>query len=283
MKNVNRRFRFIAMAAIIGLTFAVLLIFGCASNPITGKSTMAFVGNSQLFPMSFAQYEEFLNENTVVTGTADAQMVERVGRRLAEASQKWLAADGNEHFLDDYAWEYKLIKKDDMVNASCLPGGKIVVYTGILPVTQTEEGLAVVLGHEVAHALLNHGQQRLSASLLQQLGAIGLQAGMGVTGVSSETQQLTMAAYGVGTQLGAALPFSRSHESEADHYGLLLMAIAGYNPDAAAPFWERMSATGGGGTPEFLGTHPSHDTRIRQIQGWTPEAKQKAAEFGVRF
>ena len=283
MKKANRRFGFIAMAAIIGLTFAVLLIPGCVSNPITGKSTMAFVGNSQLFPISFAQYQEFLNENTVVTGTPDAQMVDRVGRRLAEAAQKWLAADGNQRFLDGYAWEYKLVKDDKMVNASCLPGGKIIVYTGILPVTQTEEGLAVVLGHEVAHALLNHGQQRLSASLLQQLGAVGLQVGLGVAGVSGETQQLTMAAYGVSTQLGAALPFSRSNESEADHYGLLLMAIAGYNPDVAAPFWERMSATGGSSTPEFLNTHPSHATRIRQIQGWTPEAKQKAAEFGVRF
>ena len=264
------------------ILIAVLLISGCVSNPLTGKSTMAFVGNSELFPMSFSQYEEFLNENTVITGTADAEMVTRVGERLAEAAQKWLTADGNEHFLDDYRWEYKLVD-DNQVNAWCMPGGKIVVYTGILPVTQTEEGLAVVLGHEISHALLNHGQQNMSAGLLQQLGAIGLQVGLGIAGVSNETAQLAMAAYGIGSQLGGTLPFSRSHESEADHYGLMLMSIAGYNPDAAVPFWERMSAMGSGGTPEFLSTHPSDTTRIRQLAGWTPEAKQKAAEFGVSF
>jgi predicted Zn-dependent protease len=209
-------------------------------------------------------------------------MVERVGRRLAEAAQKWLAADGNEHYLDDYRWEYKLVA-DDTVNAWCMPGGKIVVYTGILPVTQTEEGLAVVLGHEISHALLNHGQQGMSADLLQQLGMLGLQIGLGAAGASESTQQLAMVGYILGSTYGAALPFNRSHESEADHYGLLLMSIAGYNPDAAAPFWERMSALGGSAPPEFLSTHPSNSTRIRQLRDWTPEAKQKAAEFGVKF
>ena len=281
MKNVNKR-KIGAAAAVLAAALAVLLAAGCVSNPLTGKRTMAFVGNSQLFPMSFAEYEAFLNENKVVTGTTEAAMVDRVGRRLAEAAQKWLVADGNEHYLDDYRWEYNLVA-EDTVNAFCMPGGKIVVYTGILPVTQTEEGLAVVLGHEISHALLNHGQQNMSATLLQQLGAIGLQVGLGVAGVSNETAQLAMAAYGIGSQLGGVLPFNRSHESEADHYGLLLMAIAGYNPDAAVPFWERMSSMGGGGTPEFLSTHPSDATRIRQLQGWTPEAKQKAAEFGVSF
>jgi predicted Zn-dependent protease len=281
MKNVNKRFGFIAMTAIIGLTFTALLFSGCATNPLTGKSTMAFVGNDQLFAISFSAYQEFLNENTVITGTAEADMVTRVGENLAAAAQKWLTADGNAHFLDDYRWEYKLIKEDKTINASCMPGGKIVVYTGILPVTQTEDGLAVVLGHEVAHALLNHGQQRVSAGLLQQLGALSVMVGMGIAGASDETQAMVLIAYGIGTQFGAALPFSRSHESEADHYGLLLMAIAGYNPEVAAPFWERMAAAGGGGMPEFLSTHPSPATRIRQLQGWTPEAKAKAAEFRV--
>jgi len=274
MKNVNKQ--------LMALALAVLLLSACVSNPFTGKRTMAFVGNSQLFPMSFAQYEEFLNENTVVSGTADAQMVDRVGRRLAEAAQKWLDADGNTHFLDDYRWEYKLVA-EDTVNAWCLPGGKIVVYTGILPVTQTEEGLAVVLGHEIAHALLNHGQQNMSAGLLQQLGTIGLMIGLGAADVSEDAQGWAVLGYMLASQIAGTLPFSRSHESEADHYGLLLMSIAGYNPDAAPPFWERMSSAGGGRPPEFLSTHPSPSTRIRQLQGWAPEAKQKAAEFGVRF
>jgi predicted Zn-dependent protease len=268
------------MKKLYPLLIAVLLFSGCATNPLTGRSTMAFIGNSTLFPSSFAQYDEFLGENTVITGTADAQMVERVGARIAEAAQKWLAAEGNPHYLDDYRWECKLVQ-DDQINAWCMPGGKIVVYTGILPVTRTEAGLAVVMGHEVSHALLNHGQQRMSAGLLQQLGAVGL--AVGTAGLSQETQAMAMAAYGIGSELGGTLPFSRKHESEADQYGLILMAIAGYNPDEAVPFWERMASLGGGGTPELLSTHPSDATRIRQLRNWTPQAKQKAAEFGVNF
>jgi len=264
------------------LLIAVLLASGCVSNPLTGRSTMAFVSNSTLFPTAFAQYDAFLNESAVITDTAEAAMVARVGTKIAEAAQKWLTAEGSPNYLDDYRWEYNLVE-DDTVNAWCMPGGKIVVYTGILPVTQTELGLAVVLGHEVSHALLNHGQQRMSAGVLQQIGAVGLQLGMGVVGLSEDAQSLAMAAYGIGTQLGGTLPFSRSHESEADHYGLILMAIAGYDPGEAVPFWERMASMGGGGGLEFLSTHPSSATRIRQLRDWTPEAKQKAAAFGVRF
>jgi len=270
------------MKKIYTLCIGIFLFFGCVSNPLTGKSTMAFVSNSTLFPTAFAQYDTFLGENTVITGTADAAMVSRVGEKIAAAAQKWLTAEGYPNYLDDYRWEYNLVN-DSQVNAWCMPGGKIVVYTGILPVTQTETGLAVVLGHEISHALLNHGQQRMSADVLQQLGAVGLQLGMGITGLSSETQSLALTAYGIGSQLGGTLPFSRSHESEADHYGLILMAIAGYNPSEAVPFWQRMAAMGGGGTPQFLSTHPSSDTRIKQLREWTPEAKQKAATFGVKF
>jgi predicted Zn-dependent protease len=268
------------MKKIFTLLTIIPLFSGCVTNPLTGKKTMAFVGNNQLFPSSFAQYNEFLNENTVVSGTSEAVMVSRVGAKLAEAAQKWLSSEGNSHYLDDYRWEYNLVL-DNTINAWCMPGGKIVVYTGILPITRTEAGLAVVLGHEISHALLNHGQQRMSAGVLQELGAVGLT--LGTSGLSQQTQSMAMAAYGIGSEVGGALPFSRSHESEADHYGLFLMAIAGYNPDEAAPFWERMASLGGGGTPELLSTHPSDSTRIRQIQGWTSEAKQKAAEFGVRF
>jgi predicted Zn-dependent protease len=270
------------MKKLFAILIIILYLSACATNPLTGKSTMAFVPNSQLFPSSFAQYDEFLNENTVITGTADAAMVERVGKRLADSAQKWLASEGNEHYLDDYKWEYKLVK-DDQINAWCMPGGKIVVYTGILPVTKTEAGLAVVLGPEISHALLNHGQQRMSVGLLEQIGALGVQVGAAVAGLSPEMQSGLMSAYGIGTQLGATLPFSRSNESEADHYGLILMAIAGYNPDEAVPFWEQMASLGGSGTPEFLSTHPSDATRIRQLKGWTGEAKQKAEQFGVKF
>jgi predicted Zn-dependent protease len=159
-----------------------------------------------------------------------------------------------------------------------MPGGKIVVYTGILPLTGDEEGLAVVLGHEVAHALLNHGQQRSSAGILQQLGAVGL--AIFTSESSMATQQLSQTLYGVGSQLFGTLPFSRSHESEADHIGLLLMAVAGYNPEASIPFWERMSAEGGG-VPEFLSTHPSDATRIAGLRTWISEANAKADQLGI--
>jgi predicted Zn-dependent protease len=266
------------MKKLFAIFTVILYLSACATNPLTGKSTMAFVGNDQLFPSSFAQYEQFLNENTVITGTADAAMVERLGKKLADAAQKWYEADGSPHYLDDYRWEYHLVK-DDQINAWCMPGGKIVVYSGILPVTQTEAGLAVVLGHEISHALLNHGQQQMSADLLTQIGALGVALGSSMAGLSPEAQSGLMNAYGIGTQLGAALPFSRSHESQADEYGLKLMAIAGYDPEEAVPFWQRMAALGGGGTPEFLSTHPSDATRIKALQGLIPEAKKIAAEI----
>jgi len=260
--------------------FVVLIFYGCVTNPLTGKKTMAFVDNSSLFPQSFSEYQSFLNENKVIKNTPEAEMVTRIGTRLAAAAQKWLASEGNPNYLKDYRWEYNLVE-DKTINAWCMPGGKIVVYTGILPVTKTEEGLAVVLGHEIAHALLNHGQQRMSAGLLQQLGAVGV--AILTSGSSETTQSLLMTAYGAGTTVFGTLPFSRDNESEADHYGLILMAIAGYNPDEAVPFWQRMASLGGGGTLEFLSTHPSDTTRIRQLQGWTPEAKQTAARFGVNY
>jgi len=162
-----------------------------------------------------------------------------------------------------------------------MPGGKIVFYTGILPITMDEEGMAVVMGHEVSHALLNHGQQRMSSDIIAQLGAVGV--GAAVSGKNEQTQQIAMQAYGVGAQVGALLPFSRSHESEADKVGLTLMAIAGYNPEAAIPFWNRMAKAGGGAPPEFLSTHPSNTTRINDLKKEIPKAKAQAAKFGVTF
>jgi len=259
---------------------AVIMMFSCATNPLTGKRTPALISDDQLFPSAFAQYEEFISENTVVTGTDEAVMVSRVGFKIAEAAQKWLSSEGYPNHLDNYAWEFNLIL-DETINAWCMPGGKIVFYTGILPLTQTEDGLAVVMGHEIAHAILNHSQQRMSAGLLQQLGAVGLSVGL--SGVSPETQALAMAAYGVGSELGGILPYSRAHENEADYHGLILMAIAGYNPDEAVPFWERMASLSGGSIPQFLSTHPSDATRIKALRNSLPEAKRKAAAFGVQF
>ncbi|MFS4416821.1 M48 family metallopeptidase [Maribacter sp. 2307ULW6-5] len=263
--------------------FLILVLFlgvsACKVNPFTGQKTLNFYKNAQLFPTAFAQYDQFLNENKVITGTPEANTLRRVGQRISSAAERWLAANGYAGYLKDYKWEYNLVE-DNTVNAWCMPGGKIVFYTGILPITQTETGIAVVMGHEVAHALADHGAQRMSAGTLQQLGAVGV--ALATSGKSAETQNAFMQAYGIGTQMGGMLPFSRSHETEADRIGLQIMAIAGYNPDEAAELWKRMKANSGGeAPPEFMSTHPSNDTRINNLTAWAPLAKEEAAKFGV--
>lgn len=259
----------------------LLLVCACSTNPFTGKKDLNFVSNNQIFPTAFAQYDEFLKENKVIKGTSQAQMVTSVGQKIKAAAEKYLNANGYQGYLDGYQWEYNLVDSKD-VNAWCMPGGKIVVYTGILPITKDEAGLATVMGHEVAHALVNHGAQRMSATTLQELGAAGV--GVATSGQSATAQQLYQQAYGVTTQYAGILPFSRKHENEADEIGLILMAIAGYNPDKAIDFWQRMSANAGGSAPpEFLSTHPSDATRIANITAQIPKAKEQAAKFGVKF
>lgn len=254
------------------------LVFSCATNPVTGKKNLNFVSNSELFPSSFQQYGEFLKENKVISGTADAKRVETVGIEIKVAAEKYLASLGQKDYLKDYRWEYKLVDSKE-VNAWCMPGGKIVVYSGILPITKDNAGLATVMGHEVSHALANHGAQRMSAAQLQSLGAAGVAVATG--GKSEQTQQIWQQVYGVGSQVGVMLPYSRSHETEADKIGLILMAIAGYNPDLAIQFWERMAANSGGqAPPEFMSSHPSDATRIANLKALVPEAKKIAAKFG---
>ncbi|HSD08940.1 M48 family metallopeptidase [Flavobacterium sp.] len=267
---------------ILGSTVCILgLIYSCAQNPFTGKKSLNFVSNSELFPSSFQQYDAFLKENKVITGTQDAQRVENVGIKIKSAAERWLKANGYSDYLNGYQWEYKLVENKE-VNAWCMPGGKIVVYFGILPVTQDDSGLATVLGHEVSHALANHGAQRMSASELQQLGAVGVAVATG--GKSAEQQQMWQQYYGIGSEVGVMLPFSRSFENEADKIGLTLMAIAGYNPESAITFWQRMAANSGGNKPpEFLSTHPADATRIANLKKLIPEAKAEAAKFGVVY
>ncbi|NHM01385.1 M48 family metallopeptidase [Flavobacterium difficile] len=258
-----------------------ILVVSCAKNPFTGKSTMAFVPNSQIFPSAFQQYGQFLAENKVLKGTADAKRIESIGLKIKVASERYLNAVGHADYLKDYAWEYNLVDSKE-VNAWCMPGGKIVFYTGILPICKDDAGIAAVMGHEVAHALANHGQQRMSAGLLQQLGAVGTQIAVG--NKNEQTQALAMQAYGASSQVLGMLPFSRAHESEADMIGLTLMAIAGYDPINAVKVWERMSAQSGGqAPPEFLSTHPSNETRIKELTALLPQAKAEAAKFGVTF
>lgn len=264
---------------IITITGIFALLFACATNPFTGKKTMAFPGtsNSQLFPAAFAQYNQVLSESKVVTGTKDAEMITRVGQRIATAAERWLTANGNPGYLKDYKWEYKLIQSEQ-VNAWCMPGGKIAFYTGILPIAQNETGVAAIMGHEVAHALANHGQQRMSAGMVQQ----GISLVGNVALANDENLGLYNQAFGIVSNVGGMLPFSRSHETEADKIGLYLMAIAGYNSDEASELWKRMKANSGGqAPPEFLSTHPSNDSRIKSLKNLAPTAKAEAKKFGI--
>ena len=254
----------------------LLLIAGCKTNPFTGQSTLNFYQNSDMFPMAFSQYEAFLKENKVITGTAQSKQIADVGQRIAKAAELWLNANGYQGYLKDYRWEYNLVE-DKTVNAWCMPGGKIVFYTGILPICQDETGIAVVMGHEVAHALADHGAQRMSAQTLQQAGMVA-----GNVALKNEEDRLLFnTAYGVGSSVGVMLPFSRSHETEADKIGLKIMAIAGYDPAEAPELWKRMKAQSASETPEFMSTHPSNDRRIADLTQWVPEAKAEARKLGV--
>lgn len=263
----------------LAITVSVI-IASCATNPFTGKKTMALPGtqNSTLFPQASAQYNQVLEENKVITGTKDAEMITRVGQRIAVAAERWLTANGYEAYLKNYDWDYQLIESEQ-VNAWCMPGGKIAFYTGILPIAANETGVAAIMGHEVAHALANHGQQRMSRAYIQQ----GL-ALVGNVSFSNDQQALEIfnQSFGIVSQVGGMLPFSRSDETQADEIGIRLMAIAGYNPDEAANLWKRMKANSGAQSPlEFLSTHPSNDKRIANLKKWAPVAKEEAAKFGV--
>ena len=261
------------------LVLAVVLVCACKTSPFTGKKTLNFVSNDQLFPTAFSQYNQFLSQNNVLTGTPEAAMVKNVGAKIAVAAERYLTALGEPGYLKDYKWEYNLVQ-DDAVNAWCMPGGKIVVYTGILPITQSETGLAMVMGHELAHALADHGAQRMSAAQVQQIGAVGVAVAAG--GQTQAKQEQLMQLYGVGSALAGTLPFSRKHETEADEIGIIIAAIAGYDPYEASKLWERMKAASNGqAPPEIMSTHPSNESRIANLKAKAPFAVKEAAKFGV--
>lgn len=251
-----------------GLTLALSLA-ACSSVPVTGRRQLNFIPQSQMLSMSFGQYSDFLKQNTLSSDAEETAMVKRAGGRIQKAVEQFAAMKGFSDRIAKYQWEFNLVESKD-VNAWCMPGGKVVVYSGILPVTQDETGLAVVMGHEIAHAVAEHGGERMSQGLLTQMGGVALSVAL--QNKPQQTQQLWMTAFGVGAQFGAILPFSRRHESEADHMGLIFMALAGYDPNEAVTFWRRMAAGGGQKPPEFMSTHPSDATRIADIQKELPEA-----------
>jgi len=261
---------------ILILTLAGIALMQCSKVPITGRKQLKVLPKATMNSMSFTQYRQFLNEHPVSSNATQAAMVANVGRKIQQATEKYFAKTGKSKYLNGYSWEFKLVD-EDIMNAWCMPGGKVVVYSGILPVTQNESGLAVVMGHEIAHAIANHGNERMSQGLATQLGGIGL--AVALREKSSQVQQIFMGAFGVGTALGVMLPFSRLHEAEADEIGLVLMTMAGYNPEDAINFWERMSASSKGAPPEFLSTHPSHETRIKLIREKIPAVKAMAAKY----
>ena len=249
-----------------------MLLTSCGSVPITGRKQLNLVSDSEVLQASLQQYSSFMQTATVSTNKTQSARVTRVGQRIAAATEAYLKAVGLESELQNYAWEFNLVKSND-VNAWCMPGGKIVVYEGIMNLATTDDELAVVIGHEVAHAVAKHSNERMSQQVLAQYGASAI--GILTSGKSAATQQIAQQVYGLGAQYGVMQPFSRKHESEADKMGLVLMTIAGYNPDVAITFWQKMAATTTQEPPEFMSSHPSHATRISDIQKWLPEVKKQ--------
>ncbi len=249
----------------------LLLLSGCSEVEITGRKQFNIVPDSTMNSMSFQSYGEFLSTHKLSTNAEQTQMVKRIGGRIQNAVEQYCKTNCIEDRLEGYKWDFNLVD-DPNVNAWCMPGGKVVVYTGILPVAQGETGLAVVMGHEIAHAFAKHGAERMTQGLLVQMGGIALSTAM--KDRPEQTKNLFMQSYGIGTKLGV-LKYSRTHENEADHLGLVFMAMAGYNPEEAIVFWQRMSVQKTGAQPpEFLSTHPADQTRIQNLKNLLPDAMQ---------
>ncbi|HYH55822.1 MAG TPA: M48 family metallopeptidase [Anseongella sp.] len=248
---------------------ACLLFAACSTVPLTGRRQLSLVSSGQLMQMASTQYDQFLDESKVLKGTTDANRVKNIGNKLARAVESYMKSNGYSENIEGFQWEFNLISSEQK-NAFCMPGGKVAVYTGILPACKNDAGLATVMGHEIAHAVAHHGGERMS----QSLAAMGVQlaANVALSDKDPKVVNTFNGLYGIGANVGYLLPNSRNQESEADRLGLIFMAMAGYNPAEATGFWQRMSAGGGQQPPEFLSTHPSDERRIREIQQHIPEA-----------
>ena len=263
----------------ITLLLTGLLLSSCGSVPFTGRRQLQLVSNEEVIALSLQQYQEFIRTAPLESGTADAQMVTRIGSRIAKAVETFYTNNGYQSELENYAWEFKLVKENS-VNAFAMPGGKVVIYTGLLPVTQTEEALAVVIGHEIAHVIARHSNERLSQQVALQYG--GAIAG-GLLGNSQAMQQLGSTVFGQGAQLGVMMPYARKQENEAEEIGQIVMAMAGYNPQVSVPFWTRMAQNSQGGeVPEFLSTHPTDSKRIARINEIMPQVLTYYKGAGVQ-
>jgi len=248
----------------------ILFVQACATVPVTGRRQLDLVSSSEINTMSATQYQDVIKKGPLSNNIQQTEMIRSVGKRIQGAVEKYMASKGWSDQLQGFNWEFNLIQDDKTVNAWCMPGGKVAFYTAILPICKDENGVAVVMGHEVAHAIANHGRERMSQGLIEQMGLGTLSAAIGQN--PTATQQIFMQAVGMGTNVGM-LKFSRQHESEADHIGLIFMALAGYDPNLAPAFWKRMiDMNKGEKPPEFLSTHPSDETRIKDLESWMPEA-----------
>ena len=254
----------------------VLLFIGCSRVPITNRQRINIVSDTEILPASFAQYKGFIKENKLSSSPSKTKEIRDVGQRISKSVDKFMRTNGMEKEADNYRWEFNLVE-DELVNAWCMPGGKVVFFTGILPICNNMDGIAAVMGHEVAHAFAKHGQERMTSSYGQQLG--GLAMAVGTSGGTEESQVLWNTIYGVGSQVGM-LAYSRLHENEADKLGMVFMIMAGYKPEEAVNVWIRMSERAEGKTPpEFLSTHPSNQTRIENLRAYLPKAKAHAEKI----
>ncbi len=256
---------------IFSAIFILSILWACHRNAVTGRRSLSLVPESELMVMSETEYRKFLTEHPPLSDNdSRVQMTRNCGTRIQKAVEKYYADKGLKNQLNGFNWEFNVVD-EATINAWCMPGGKVVFYTGILPITQDEEGMAVVMGHEVAHAIARHGNQRMSQALLVQFG--GAMLSVALSQKPALTQQIFLQSFGIGSTLGM-LSYSRKHETEADKMGLIFAAMAGYNPEAAVPFWQRMASLGGTKPPEILSTHPSDETRIKTLKAFMPEAKK---------
>jgi len=269
------------MKKVISLAIVFLFIASCSTVPITGRKRVNFVSDAQILPTSFEQYAGFLKENALSPDAKMTNEVQTVGINISRAVDKFMRANNMVSEANNYRWEFNLIE-DPTVNAWCMPGGKVVFYSGILPMCANTDGIAAVMGHEVAHAFAKHGQERMSTGTLLQLG--GTAVAIGTANKDPKAQQIWNTAFGLGAQFGIMLPFSRNHETEADKLGMVFMIMAGYEPREAINVWVRMSERAGSGEapPEFMSTHPSNQTRINNLTAFLPEAVKLAAKYNAQ-
>ncbi len=261
--------------------FSLIVIsvaLACTKTAFTGRKALNIVPSNEINALSNDEYRKFLSQNKTLSSGQEVEMVRRIGNDLKEAVNVYYRKTGKAAELKNFNWEFNVVDSKE-VNAWCMPGGKVVVYTGILPVTRNEDALAVVMGHEIAHAIANHGNERMSQGLVAQLGMTSLD--IALSQKSTQTRNLLMTAAGVGAQYGVMMPFSRKHESEADEIGLYLMTMAGYNPAEAAPFWQRMGQSGGGSPPEFMSTHPDPSRRSQTLKKLIPKAQEYKRKYPV--